>query len=147
MTISHPQTSSLDGTSLLQGLQWRSSLLLEFPRRQDLSAGAGHGTILVQKFCTDTAPRAVAALSGWEQSPHGWVEDTGPGTHCDAVGHPTKYPTGIPKPPGEAHTSRTRADLMYIAITGKQFGAKALRCRLSCPESPWGLWAEIAISQ
>lgn len=62
MIMSHTETSSLDGTNhLLQGLQWRSSHLLTFPRGGDFSAGLGHGTVLVQELQTAAAPRAVTA--------------------------------------------------------------------------------------
>lgn len=65
MTMSHTRTSSLDGTNVLQSLQWRSNPLLTFPRGGDFSAGLGHGTVFVQELHTAAAPRAVTA-SRWE---------------------------------------------------------------------------------
>lgn len=83
MTISHIQTSSLDGTNMLQGLQWRSSLLLTFARGGDLSAGPGHSAVLVQELRTATVPRV-----GVKNSPCGLGEEMGPGARDDLKQHP-----------------------------------------------------------
>lgn len=103
------ETSSLDGTNVRCGLQWRRSLFLTFPRRGDFSASPGHDAGLVLELCT-----ATQHWGGVKSLLVAWVSRQVLGPMMMLSSTPlSEHPTGIHGPPEEAHTRKTCPDLLH----------------------------------